>query len=262
MHRRVYDNLKNKPKLLKKTADLQSANGSSLKVDGCVNVQFRIGGTEVSQDFYVVRDLNRNMILGLDLLKSNNVKIYFDLKSFRINGKTYVNLEEDIHVASTVRMKHTCVIKPNTAQICYGKVRENPDLPSGQFYDVMEINRGFIANEPGLKVINCVTTLPQNRTLPLLIVNQTNRHFKIYRHGLLAKIVPVHERNIINTCSVIKNGSTDSTINLKDLDVSEKYRSKIEQLVLKNKNLFASKDSELGHTDVVKMTIDTGDTKE
>ena len=91
----------------------------------------------------------------------------------------------------------------------------------------MEINRGFIANEPGLKVINCVTTLPQNRTLPLLIVNQTNMHFKIYRHGLLAKIVLVHERNIINTCSVIKNGSIDSTINLKDLDVSEKYRSKI-----------------------------------
>ena len=175
----------------------------------------------------MVRDLNRNMILGLDWLKSNNVRIYFDLKSLRINGKTYVNLEEDIHVASTVRMKHTCVIKPNTAQICYGKVRGTPDLPSGQLYDVMEISRGFIANEPGLKVINCVTTLPQNRTLPLLIVNQTNRHFKIYRHGLLAKIVPVHERNVINICSVIKNGSTDSTINLKDLDVSEKYRRKI-----------------------------------
>ena len=93
MHRRVYDSLKNKPKLLKKAAHLQSANGSSLKVDGCVYVQFSIGRTEVSQDFYMVRDLNRNMILGLEWLKSNNVRIYFDLKSLRINGKTYVNLE-------------------------------------------------------------------------------------------------------------------------------------------------------------------------
>ena len=93
MHGRVYDNLKNKPKLLKKSVNLQSANGSQLQVDGCVNVHFRIGGTEVSQDFYVVRDLNRNMILGLDWLKQNNVRIYFDLKSLRINGKTYVNLE-------------------------------------------------------------------------------------------------------------------------------------------------------------------------
>ena len=183
MHRRVYDSLKNKPKLHKNTVDLQSANGSSLNVDGCVNVQFRIGGTEVSQDFYVVRDLNRNMILGLDWLKSNNVRIYFDLKSLRINGKTYVNLKEDIHVASTVRMKHTCVIKPNTAQICYGKVRNNPDLPAGQSYDFTEINRGFISKEPGLKVINCLTTLSKDRTIPLLVVNETNRHLKIYRHG-------------------------------------------------------------------------------
>ena len=33
---------------------------------------------------------------------------------------------------------------------------------------------------------------------------------------------------------------------------------KIEKLVLKNQDLFASKDSELGHTDPVKMQIDTG----
>lgn len=142
MHRRVYDNLKNKPKLLKKNINLQSAYSSQLKVDGCISIQFRIGGTEVSQDFYVVRDLNRNLILGLDWLKQNNVRIYFDLKSLRINGKTYVNLEEDIHVASTVRMKNTCLIKPNTAFMCYGKVRENPDLPSGQLYDISEIDRG------------------------------------------------------------------------------------------------------------------------
>ena len=261
MHRRVYDSLKNKPKLHKKKIDLQSANGTSLNVDGCVNVQFRIGGTEVSQEFYVVRDLNRNMILGLDWLKSNNVRIYFDLKSLRINGKTYVNLEEDIHVASTIRMKNTCVIKPNTAQICHGKVRNNPDLPSGQLYDISEIDRGFIAKEPGLKIINSVTKLNKDRTMPLLIVNQTNKHIKLYRHGLLARLSHVNESSIVNTCSVIQNASTDSKMNLNDLDVPEKYRSRIEKLVLRNKDLFASKDSELGHTDTVKMRIDTGDTK-
>ena len=45
------------------------------------------------------------------------------------------------------------------------------------------------------------------------------------------------------------------------LHVPEKYRNRIEKLILKNKNLFASKDSELGHTDTVKMKVDTGDTK-
>ena len=72
-----------------------------------MNVQFHIGVTDLSQNFYVVGDLNRNLILGLDWLKQNNVRIYFDLKSLRRNGKTYANLEDDIHVTSTVRMKST-----------------------------------------------------------------------------------------------------------------------------------------------------------
>ena len=38
------------------------------------------------------------------------------------NGKHYVNVEEVIHIASTVRMKTTCLIKPQTAAICYGKL--------------------------------------------------------------------------------------------------------------------------------------------
>ena len=44
----------------------------------------------MSQDFYVIRDLNRNLIFGLDWLKQNNVRIYFDLKNLIINGKHYV----------------------------------------------------------------------------------------------------------------------------------------------------------------------------
>ena len=132
MHRRVDDQLKNRPKLQNKKIFLQSANGSVLKCDGCVCVQFCIGGTEMSQAFSVIRELNRNMILGLDWLKDNNVRICMDLKCIRINGKHYINLEEDIHIASTVRMKHTCLIKPKAAVICYGKVRENPDFSVGK----------------------------------------------------------------------------------------------------------------------------------
>ena len=45
---------------------------------------------------------------------------------------------------------------------------------------------------------------------------------------------------------------------MKDLGVSERYRSKIEKLIVKNQDLFASKNSELGHTDTVKMQIDEG----
>ena len=75
-------------------------------------------------------------------------------------------------------MKYTCSIKPNNACFCYGKDRENPDLISGQSHDISETDRGFIANEPGIKVINTVLCFSKNRTVLLLVVNETNRHFK------------------------------------------------------------------------------------
>ena len=239
---------------------MQSANGTELKVDGWINVQICIGGTEMSLGFYVVRDLNRNIILGLDWLKENNVRLYFDLKSLRINGKFYASLDEDIHVASTVRMKRTCVLKPQTARICYGKVRNNPDLPSEQVYDISEIESGFISNEPGLKIINTVSKMSKDRSLPIFIVNNTNKFIKIHRHGLLARISKVQNSNMKTISSVIQNKQQkplNNKIDLTDLDVTEKFRPHIKNLIVKNQDLFASKDSELGYTSTVKMKIDT-----
>ena len=100
-------------------------------------------------------------------------------------------------------MKYSCLIKPNFACIYYGKVRENPDLPSGQSYDISEKDKGFIAKEPGLKFINTITCLSKNRTVPLMIANETNRHFKLYRHGLMVRIAPINETKIGDATSII-----------------------------------------------------------
>ena len=143
--------------------------------------------------------------------------------------------------------------------ICYGMVRENPDIPAGQTYEISQIDSGFIVNQPGLQIINTEATLSKDRSLPLLVVNNTNKFIKIFRHGLLAKISGIQNNvNITNVNSVIQNKDFDSKLNLNDLDVPEKNRPKIEKLILQNQDLFENKDSELGHTDTVKMHIDVG----
>ena len=112
-------------------------------------------------------------------------------------------------------------------------------------------------NQPGLQIINTVSTLAHDRSLPLLIVNNTNKFIKIYRHGLLATITGI-QNNVSTVNSVIKNNQSKDKLNLNDLDVPQQYRSKIEKLVLQNQDLFANKDSELGHTKTVKMQVDVG----
>ena len=74
---------------------------------------------------------------------------------------------------------------------------------------------------------------------------------------MLAKISDI-QKNVTTVNSVIQSTDCGSKLNLKDLDVPKQHRLKIENLIVKNQDLFASKDSELGHTDTVKMQIDVG----
>ena len=122
MHQRVFQNLKDKPKLIRKKVYLQSVNGNSLTVVGCTDINFEMRGLKMTQKFYIVKDLNRNFILGRDWLTENRVRLYFDLGCLRV-GKTYVPLEEDIHIASIVRLASTAILKPQTTNICSGHIK-------------------------------------------------------------------------------------------------------------------------------------------
>ena len=119
IHRRAYQNLKDKPKLKNKKVYLQSASGQPMLVDGSINITIEIRGIKTNQIFYVVKNLNRNLILGRDWLKQNGVRLYYDLGCLRI-GQTYIPLEEDAHVASVVRIASTVILKPQTANVCTG----------------------------------------------------------------------------------------------------------------------------------------------
>ena len=86
--------------------------------------------------FYVVRDMNRNLISGTDWLRQHGVRIYYDLGCLRIANKTFVNLEEDIHVSSVARKKYTTLLKPHSATIYYEKIRQSPDITVKTEYQV------------------------------------------------------------------------------------------------------------------------------
>lgn len=51
----------------------------------------------------------------------------------------------------------------------------------------------------------------------------------------------------------------EDNLDVDDTIVPLEHRSLVQKLVRENSDLFANKDSELGHTDTVKMKLDTGD---
>jgi len=264
IHRRVYNCLKHKPKLSKSCLNLATASNSPLHIDGFAEIQFKLGGLEMTHKFYVVQNLNRNVIIGLDWLQSRGVRVYHDLGCIRVNG-TYVPLVDDIHIASVARLKHKTKIPPQSAHICQCQVRKHPELPTDRDYEITPVESGSLSNEPGLLMMDSVSRLRGNRRLYVMLVNTTNKTFS-FKQGTPVASIKIINANQVTSVDKLPNkteqqiGSIDKAdLNkLDNLDVPDKYRNRVMNLIKGNCDLFAQTDAELGHTDTVKMTINTG----
>ena len=58
MHSKVYNSLKEVPKLSKKKACLQTVNGVPIKVHGSVSIKFQIGNEKLEYLFHVLSEMN------------------------------------------------------------------------------------------------------------------------------------------------------------------------------------------------------------
>ena len=175
IHKRVYDAILNRPKLIKKTVNLQSVNGASINCIGCVKIPFMIGNIKLEQEFFVVTDMNRNVILGQDWLFKHGVRVYYDLKCLRIYN-TYVPLQEDVHIASILRNCNKKVLKPQTRNICWVKARKcHENYSDSALYEISGVDQGFIGSQPGLMITNTLVKKAKSNKYPVIIVNNTNK---------------------------------------------------------------------------------------
>ena len=256
--RRVYDSLKIKPKLLKHNLNLATAGNTPLHVDGYSDFKFTVGGLSMSHKFYVVRNLNRNVIIGLDWLKSRGVRVYHDLSCIRVH-EIYIPLVDDIHVASIARIKVKVKITPQTAHICQCQVRNHPSILTEKDYEVSPYENASLQSEPGLLMTNTVAKLSRNRRIPLLLINTTNKTLS-KRGTPVARIRSLGVSEIASAIQADKDSQISSkhTNEFNKVDVPLEHKSGIIKLLDKNADLFAKTDADLGHTDTVRMKIDTG----
>ena len=257
LHNKIYKSLPGLPKLSKKKVHLQSVNGNSLNCLGSIELELNIKNVKMTHVFFVVSDMNRNVILGRDWLIKNGVRLYFDLGMLRV-GDVYAQLEEDIHISSILRLSKDTIFKPQTSNICHVKLKKNFQLSNPKLYEISSISKGYFCGEPGLLVGNSVVKVSHLNKISIHIVNSTNKTFKFNRGTAVAKVTSVCEENLVTLKEEIKNTKTDFEDKFQ-VDVPPEYKDKIVPVIFENKDIFAFKDSELTHTDTVLMEIDTGD---
>jgi len=254
IHKQIFQKLNPKPKFIKDCPSIQSVNGGDLSVEGSAEIEFKFGKQSLKHKFYIIDGINRNIILGRDWLKQNGVRIYFDLGYLRV-GKTYVRLEEDIHISSIVRLQKKTVLKPNTVTICHVKLNKCFNVGESQLLTLTGTLEGVLSEQPEITIYESLNRVRNPRKVPIMLVNNSQKFINLKRGTVVGKVGCVKE-NEINSVSQPKVTDQDDIYD--DINVPEGYRDKIERLVQNNRNIFAQKDTELGKTQTVEMRLDTG----
>ena len=265
---RTYDNLKFRPPLVKtKNVALKSANGTDIEVKGSVDLEFKIAGIKLTHNFIVVSNLSRNMILGLDFMVRYGVRLYFDFSKMRIQG-AYVPLENDSYIASIARLNTSVTLKPHTVYLVEGKIKDNPYFKTESDYQLLNLDRGFLEDQPEIEVSPIVFKLRNNFTFPLQIVNNSGKHIRLRKGCLVGQISSVkgnlqcNSSANINSVHTTTNNTSHKMTEKEFMDqiiVEDKHKQVVTEMLLKNSDIFAFSDLELRETDLMKAEILTRD---
>jgi hypothetical protein len=86
----------------------------------------------------------------------------------------------------------------------------------------------------------------------------TSKTIALKKGCVIGKLSPINEHNVVELKNSINNVTNIKQDILTDVNAPAEHKDEIKELIKKNKDLFFSKDFELGHTDILKIKIDTG----
>jgi hypothetical protein len=153
-----------------------------------------------------------------------------------------VQLEEDTHISSILRLNKRTVIKPQSGVICYVKLSKGFKLPESGLLEVDSLDPGCILDEPGLTIQQSVHAVKTTGKLPVLLINQTNTHVRLRRGSVVGKgrALKVGEVSVISEQFEEEEESTgEFEEEFGEIKVLDKYRTDIVRIVRQNVDLFA-----------------------
>lgn len=118
---------------------------------------------------------------------------------------------------------------------------------------VENLDSGCIKEDPSLTIREFIGKVKSTRKIPVMILNETNKCYTFKRGCIIGK-------GKESTICTIQHPSDDNEQLLEkdfqNLHVPTEHRVRVLTMLKRNNDLFASEDTELGHTDTVTMKIE------
>ena len=90
-------------------------------------------------------------------------------------------------------------------------------------------------------VSNSISKLNKNRTVPVMIVNNTNKTYKIRNWCVLAKLEKNEDEPVMSLNEVVKKDRKLAPLNFKEINEPEQYADRIKKVLTRNSDIFAEK---------------------
>ena len=174
-------------------------------------------------------------------------------------GGTEYPTQCDEEMASLVRLAADCEIPAQSAAYVRAQRARHTYHQDGT-YEVNNAIIGVLQDEPGVWVANYLNVIENGKCFGLQIVNETGRPVNSKKGNVVARVEwlpdgsPIELREpLVN----LKNLKHVESVGRKDRS-ADKGPQTIDELLARNKSLFAETDMDLGCTHLVSMKTDTG----
>ena len=250
------------------------ADTKPINLEGHATVNFRLQNSKFSWDMHVA-DIREDGIIGLDFLIEHNYTLGAKT-GLRLNRKRYPCVLEKTLYNSNVVCLDTINVPPNCEIVISGKAETLPLSSTSDFGIVYKLENGT----QSVLIANTLVSL-KNETLPVRIMNSSNDEILIKKGTVLGKIeeviniLPLSDEEVDSdkicsqNCLRVNNLRAKKQMpeHLKELfdksagQLTVEQASRLRDLLTENSDLFANSPSDLGKTNVVEHTIDTGTAK-
>lgn len=241
---------------------LVSVTGHKLKNYGMASFLVQIHSFQQPYEFQIVDGLKNDLLLGNDFLSRFGVKLDFENKTLCIrNIMVPLRAQHVEHqISALVRTKQRVHIPAQTEIECPAYINRAEMVDRNCVIHALD-NTPLLSEDPGLHVLDILAKPNRHRCVPVRIVNETNRAYTLNYGQVIAFAQSVEDSDLkdmelddnttvnLDNCSTTdENDDPLTKVNLEHLDFEHKTR--VEEILRRNKDLFARNDAELGHVNL------------
>lgn len=257
---------KSKPEIVPVKILLCTVTGENKPFLGKALMNINLGGHNFQHEM-LISDIVQDAILGIDFMRSNKCDLIISKNYMSVKGdKIPCYMKTNSSNCCRVAIAENIVIEPNSEVVISGKILDHTDK------DRSCLIEGFdtFTEKTGLMVAKVVVDA-KTGSVPVRIANFSETPVTLYKDTVTATLEPVEivkNENIGSTEVQTGNVNTSrlpdhlsemfekSSVNLNSAEAED-----LRKFLIKHQNIFSKGPGDIGHTTLVKHTIETRDAK-